>query len=123
MAYTPTQWETGDTITAEKLNKIESGIEGATNDGGVLLINVVHDEDTGITTLDKTWKEIHDAFIQGLSCITYLEDGGGTWYNSIINVVYDGSNYSVTEGVINLEYTTDNENGYPNSDSDDGGGK
>ena len=27
MAYTPTVWETGDVITAEKLNNIEGGIE------------------------------------------------------------------------------------------------
>lgn len=26
MAYTPTEWTTGDIITAEKLNKIEQGI-------------------------------------------------------------------------------------------------
>lgn len=31
MAYTPTNWQTGDTITAEKLNNMESGI--AENDG------------------------------------------------------------------------------------------
>lgn len=29
MAYTPTVWETGDTITAEKLNKAEQGIAAA----------------------------------------------------------------------------------------------
>lgn len=29
MAYTPTVWETGDTITAVKLNKMENGIAGA----------------------------------------------------------------------------------------------
>ena len=29
MAYTPTVWVTGDTITAEKLNKAEQGIAGA----------------------------------------------------------------------------------------------
>lgn len=27
MAYEPTNWETGDDITSEKLNKIEQGIE------------------------------------------------------------------------------------------------
>ena len=33
MAYTPTVWNTGDVITAEKLNNIENGIENAlTND-------------------------------------------------------------------------------------------
>lgn len=29
--------------------------------GGALVVNAVYDEDTGVTTLDKTWKEIHDA--------------------------------------------------------------
>ena len=29
MSYSPTAWETGDTITAEKLNKMEGGIEAA----------------------------------------------------------------------------------------------
>lgn len=29
MAYTPTEWETGDIITAEKLNNMEQGIEDA----------------------------------------------------------------------------------------------
>jgi hypothetical protein len=26
MAYTPTDWKTGDVITAEKLNNIENGV-------------------------------------------------------------------------------------------------
>ena len=29
MAYTPTEWATGDVITAQKLNKMEQGIAGA----------------------------------------------------------------------------------------------
>ena len=33
MAYTPTTWQGGDTITAEKLNNIESGISNAMLDG------------------------------------------------------------------------------------------
>ena len=32
MAYTPTVWATGDTITAEKLNKAENGIAAASVD-------------------------------------------------------------------------------------------
>ena len=35
MAYTPTEWNCGDTITAEKMNKIEQGIADS---GGVLTI-------------------------------------------------------------------------------------
>lgn len=29
MSYTPTEWQTGDTITAEKLNNMENGIAEA----------------------------------------------------------------------------------------------
>ena len=29
MSYNPTNWQTGDTVTAEKLNKLESGVENA----------------------------------------------------------------------------------------------
>ena len=34
MAYTPTEWACGDTITAEKLNKLENGLAECC--GGVL---------------------------------------------------------------------------------------
>lgn len=54
MAYTPTQWKSGDVITSEKLNKLENGVAGA-GGGGVL---IVHDVER---TLDKTWQEIADA--------------------------------------------------------------
>lgn len=34
MAYEPTEWECGDVVTAEKLNKIENGIANADGGGG-----------------------------------------------------------------------------------------
>lgn len=34
MSYTPTVWESGDTITATRLNKIEQGIQDASTSGG-----------------------------------------------------------------------------------------
>ena len=40
MSYTPTNWQTGDTITAEKLNNIESGIAAASE---VYVININSD--------------------------------------------------------------------------------
>lgn len=53
--YQKTNWQSGDTITAAKLNNIENGIAG----GGVL---VVSGEMSGSTlTLDKTWNEINNA--------------------------------------------------------------
>ena len=35
MAYTPTNWQTGDTITAEKLNKLENGVASG---GGITFL-------------------------------------------------------------------------------------
>ncbi len=44
MAYSPTTWETGDVITADKLNHIEEGIEETeiiytdpNNDGNIIV--------------------------------------------------------------------------------------
>ena len=60
MAYTPTTWTTGDTITATAMNKIENGIANA---GSALIVTTsnVNDE----FTLDKTVQEIYDAISNG----------------------------------------------------------
>lgn len=42
MAYTPTEWETGDTITAALLNKMENGI--AAGGGYDLVLSVPHND-------------------------------------------------------------------------------
>lgn len=55
MAYDPTVWKSGDTITSAKLNKLENGLaeaSGGGTGGGVLVVN----DNNG--TLDKTWQEI-----------------------------------------------------------------
>lgn len=73
MGYTKTTWETGDIITAAKLNNMENGIEGATP-----LIAGVTTEDQD-KTLDKTWQEIHDALAAGIPVYTKLtQEGAGT---------------------------------------------
>ena len=68
MSYTPTLWATGDTITAEKLNKIEDGIVGV--GAGLFVIHA-----TGVAnslnrqtqpTFDKTYAEVLSAFNSGL---------------------------------------------------------
>lgn len=42
MAYTPTDWQTGDIITADKLNNMEDGIENALEKtGGTVTGNIV----------------------------------------------------------------------------------
>ena len=60
MSYTPTNWSTGDTITASALNKIEQGIAGG--GGGAVII-----EDNG-TQLNKTFAEIYELIHSGTPC-------------------------------------------------------
>ena len=56
MAYTPTNWKAGDTVTSAKLNKMEQGIA---NGSGTLIVHMINGENA--STLDKTWQEIYDA--------------------------------------------------------------
>ena len=69
MSYTPTEWKTGDVITAERLNKAEQGIKDAhdaadTSSGGgsnIFYIYALGDEDEGMTGISKTYQEISEA--------------------------------------------------------------
>lgn len=74
MSYTPNTWQTGDTITAAKLNNMEQGIASA---GGALVVNVTLNSASHKLTCDKTGAEVHAAYQSGQVCfmMTY-EDGG-----------------------------------------------
>lgn len=61
MSYTPTEWETGQTITAEKLNKLEQGVADA--GGGSDLPEVTADDKdkylhTNSSTGDLEWSAV-----------------------------------------------------------------
>ena len=55
MAYTPTVWETGDVITAEKLNKAENGIAAATP---IVFTLTIDDHD--VVSFGKSWSDLVD---------------------------------------------------------------
>lgn len=66
MAYTPTVWETGDVITAEKLNKAENGIAAASASSSPLFVLTVDMAADGRSvTIDKTLAEITEAYNAG----------------------------------------------------------
>ena len=66
MSYTPTEWQTGDTITAAGLNKMERGISDASSGGGAaLFVNVTYDSQQYEWTPDKTYAEVAAALAAG----------------------------------------------------------
>lgn len=73
MAYTPTTWANGDTITAANLNKMEQGIAGATP----IVVNL---STNSPYTLDRTFTEIYNALRAGTPVyILYLFNAGSDW--------------------------------------------
>ena len=84
MNYTPTEWSSGDVITAEKLNKLENGVAsggGESNDFVVSFQNHPQQENKRIS--DKTIEEIYDACKAGKTIygIYIIDSGDGVYYN------------------------------------------
>lgn len=96
MAYSPTTWTTGDTISASALNKIEQGIAGA---GASLIVNVT-DTGDGIV-MDKTYVEIYEAMKDGRQCL--VRNNLSAYYSNID----DDYHHEVALGEITLCYKYD----------------
>lgn len=117
MSYTPTEWNTGDIVTAEKLNKLENGVAS----GGIFIVNTLVDEQTLRPILDKTWQEIKDAF-DAMNIVILIANINSSLviekqitYLSVINSSVDGSNYECGfyVGSEYLGFSTSDPNGYP----------
>ena len=87
MAYEKQTWQTGDTITAEKLNHIEDGIEDNQNNYYVEEIKtVIYD---GNITLEE-WIDDNGKIHYHCS----IEDLDKSIYNDNIEVIFDGISYT-----------------------------
>jgi len=110
MAYEPTVWQTGDVVTAEKMNKLEQGVANAGSGGSGTMI--VHDSGEG--TLDKTFAEIRDAMLSGILVIVLITDGGSPYMLCAKEAAYDSIEATYTVRTMGSEkYATNSEDGYP----------
>ena len=178
MAYERTNWQNGDVISSEKLNKMEAGIEYAcslehevedptdgqllkydaekekfvnsdvpaaieTNiqnptdgqtlkydaasgkwvngEGGgstaPLIVNGTLDTSTYTTTLDKTWKEIHDAFYAYTPVFIEISNSQEETLFNVLGVIHNNgvdADY-VVYCTSEYSYRTLVENGYPSA--------
>ena len=110
MAYTPTVWETGDVITAEKLNKAEQGIAAASGIVGVFPIGVTHEGN--VATLNKKYSDSLAAVSAGQLGIIYEIVEGEYSGDYIVSMYLDSDSYTVATNQ-DAVFTTDSEDGYP----------
>ena len=89
MSYTPTNWQTGDIVTADKLNKLENGVAS----GGML---ITISQSGGDTVLDKNYTEIKTAIESGIFPFALMEDEeGSTVICTVCNYAFIEDAYGV----------------------------
>lgn len=74
MNYEKQTWERGETISADKLNHIEEGVEQVSQNGGGMLVvkptgRTTQNGDYELIWQDKTWQEVDDALANGMMVI------------------------------------------------------
>ena len=103
MSYTKTAWSTGDTITADKLNNIEGGIEAnetavSAIDTSPMIVTYTYDSEADKYTTQTTFGEVLEAFEDGVTVIFVTEtegDGTASHISGLVNSV--SWNYSDNE--------------------------
>ena len=128
MAYTPTTWAAGDTLTAAGLNKMEQGIAAASS-GGSLVVNVTQTWNNNTFTLvaNKTAGELWSAMKSGMSIVARFFDSSADHMTDEPFAVaaqyymhYDASEsptYTIELG--NFFLSADAASDYPSYDSSD----
>lgn len=96
MSYAPTEWKTGDIITAEKLNNMESGIVGSAK-----VLFVSSDDETGL--YNKTWNEIKNALSDGVLCLVVYSDDAYSNINVISAAIPVEGGYGIFYDFPNLQ--------------------
>ncbi len=110
MSYTPTDWKTGDVITAEKLNNMENGIANAgsgTSAGNAVVFEFTATYDLeshsySIAT-DVTFEEVKSTFLAGKLCIAHIVAGQDDIYDIVLNQkgIYSVEGTVITMGLGN----------------------
>lgn len=118
MSYTKNTWQTGDTVTAEKLNHMEDGIAAASGSsgGGVLVVNLSENY-----VCDKTAGEMLAA-METVGVVIKIAFPDDTTIMPVIGGYGKSSGFGfgveTDDGI--LHFTAETENGYPVLQSDGG---
>ena len=107
MSYTPTNWTSGDVITAEKLNKLEGGVAGA--GGGATIVTLTFSRNPSDTS---KWTATGNITFEELKPIA--ENGGAI----VLRGDFNGDGGSVSKSAYAYEVFADGVNLYVGSGYD-----
>lgn len=118
MSYTPHTWQTGETVTAAKLNALEQGV--ASGGGGNLVVTMTIEYNTpgqnsATFTLNATWQDISAAIAAG-KYVCSVSSGEQTVQTQIVSYssyVEDETTTYVIGDFWDNYYTTNSQTGYP----------
>ena len=91
MSYTPNTWQDGDTITAAKLNNMESGIENANTP---FVVNLTPENPDFSGTMDKTVAEINTAYEAGQRILYRVWTGEDEYTEADVTMVYKNPSFT-----------------------------
>ena len=100
MAYEKTTWQTGDIVTAQKLNNIENGIFDS---------NVIFLSEDSNHVLDKTWQEINDALALG-KIIMLVDEEHLSGFRFLFSEEASGYYWLLS---LSMQYKADSPDDYP----------
>ena len=90
MSYEKHTWETGETITAEKLNNLEDGVaSGGSGDNNNFIVPIVYDNVEDVYSTEVTFSQIMDAYESEKTIIgvyIYYNSGGVMSYKIFTDV-------------------------------------
>lgn len=94
MSYTPTNWQNGDTITAEKLNKMEGGIESANAPNAPFVVTLTPTSLNYSGEMDKTVAEIYAAYEAGRKIVSKVVVSETEFMYTDVTMVYFDSDFT-----------------------------
>ena len=113
MSYTPTMWQCGDVITAEKMNKIENGIAECCSGGGEPLILTAIDDEEYFMILSETFGTIKTAYMSNVLVLYAELDDDVTTYVPINMLSVDELGGGEIVFVGNMEFEASADSEYP----------
>lgn len=96
MSILKTNWQTGDVVTADKLNAMQYAV-----------VPLTYDQQSGTTHMEVTAKELHEALMSGM-VVFGAESDSGDWGGVINYTLIGRSDYVLDEGYQFVAYKLQN---------------